>query len=625
MKCKSSSASRRLLAGISASFFFASSAVAQSSLVAEWSDTHNPSGPWSYRFGTAILPGTAAWNPSEFGPGQPAWAPGSSTPPFVPAWFKSNGSENFVHDWLPGDVVVRTDDTPNGGTNLPSNVVWTSPGDGVVRVSGSLWLGRDVGQSLTWQLTHSAGTMHLSGSLSSGDQFDRAHPRSVGPHQLLVHAGEQIELRLITSSNAGEYVGVTLNVDDVELLEGGGSFCSGSVPLPDVQVRVAPMVFGFPLGTYQWRRGGVPISDGVTPFGSTVVGATTTTITIQSPHADDSGAYDVEFTPEGGGPTRVIGPAQWVGVGPLPTSTRRTMWVPYGDQGLCGCDGVIHAPFADSTALTYRWTVAGEPLATTLEPFLVFRNYIFEEGEEGLAATFSCNEGLFGVANDIGLFAPYLLYLEPGYPTIISVATGATSGQCHESGFVGYVSLNSPPQFVELASPPPVSCGTVPTLTATVANAFINDTRLTVQWRKNGVSIADGPTGTGSVRTSDILLSGPPEVNAGLAYLFISNPGIADVGTYDVVITDPCHSTTSNTVVLNTNVCPADLDNDGVVSNGHACDGGIDINDLLYFLGAFELGSLGSDLDNGSSTGTPDGGVDVSDLLFFLAHFEAGC
>lgn len=68
--------------------------------------------------------------------------------------------------------------------------------------------------------------------------------------------------------------------------------------------------------------------------------------------------------------------------------------------------------------------------------------------------------------------------------------------------------------------------------------------------------------------------------------------------------------------------CAADLDDGSGTGN---TDGGVDINDLLYFLARFEEGATAADLDNGSNSGTPDGGVDINDLLFFLSHFEAGC
>jgi probable HAF family extracellular repeat protein len=71
--------------------------------------------------------------------------------------------------------------------------------------------------------------------------------------------------------------------------------------------------------------------------------------------------------------------------------------------------------------------------------------------------------------------------------------------------------------------------------------------------------------------------------------------------------------------------CPADLDNDGSLSNGGTRDRAVTIDDLLYLLTAFEVGNLAADLDNGSNTGTRDNAVTIEDLLYFLGHFEEGC
>ncbi len=74
-----------------------------------------------------------------------------------------------------------------------------------------------------------------------------------------------------------------------------------------------------------------------------------------------------------------------------------------------------------------------------------------------------------------------------------------------------------------------------------------------------------------------------------------------------------------------TTLCPADLDNDGLLSNGGTRDQAVTIDDLLFFLTAFESGNTAADLDNGSNTGTRDDAVTIDDLLYFLLRFEAGC
>lgn len=69
-------------------------------------------------------------------------------------------------------------------------------------------------------------------------------------------------------------------------------------------------------------------------------------------------------------------------------------------------------------------------------------------------------------------------------------------------------------------------------------------------------------------------------------------------------------------------VCAADVD-DG--SGGGVPDGGVTIDDLLFYLQIFEAGDLRSDVDDGTSAGIRDGGVTIDDLLYFLARFESGC
>lgn len=78
----------------------------------------------------------------------------------------------------------------------------------------------------------------------------------------------------------------------------------------------------------------------------------------------------------------------------------------------------------------------------------------------------------------------------------------------------------------------------------------------------------------------------------------------------------------SVTVEFTPPVCPADVD------NGNATgipDGAVTIDDLIYFLRAFEEGSLGADLDDGTSTATPDQAVTIEDLIYMLVRFENGC
>jgi hypothetical protein len=68
--------------------------------------------------------------------------------------------------------------------------------------------------------------------------------------------------------------------------------------------------------------------------------------------------------------------------------------------------------------------------------------------------------------------------------------------------------------------------------------------------------------------------------------------------------------------------CVADFD-DG--SNTGTPDGGITIDDLLFYLDRFAAGESAADIDDGTATATPDDGVTIDDLLYYLTRFDAGC
>ncbi len=69
--------------------------------------------------------------------------------------------------------------------------------------------------------------------------------------------------------------------------------------------------------------------------------------------------------------------------------------------------------------------------------------------------------------------------------------------------------------------------------------------------------------------------------------------------------------------------CLGDLD-DG--SGTGTPDGGVTIDDLLYYIAQYEAGSPGADFDDGTGTGAVDCGVTIDDLLYYIGvAFEGDC
>lgn len=98
-------------------------------------------------------------------------------------------------------------------------------------------------------------------------------------------------------------------------------------------------------------------------------------------------------------------------------------------------------------------------------------------------------------------------------------------------------------------------------------------------------------------------------------------------GTFNLVTPPIGHSVSvaylsSSVVITLSDECVADVD-DGSMSG--ARDGGVTIDDLLYYLSIFDLGLIEADVDDGTFTGGHDGGVTIDDLLYYLFRFDSGC
>ena len=191
----------------------------------DWSDTANPNGVWAFRAGTAILPHVSEWALDNFSPPQGGWAFGST----VPFWFRaSSPAPSADEDWQIGDIVVHTinQDWYQAGDG-PVNVTWTSPGAGMIDITGGVWEARDIVSAISgglrgnrWNL-YVRGTLVSTGVIGGGDAYSRSNPftfdlgssRAAALESIAVSAGDVVRLEFVPTSAEGDYVGVKLSID----------------------------------------------------------------------------------------------------------------------------------------------------------------------------------------------------------------------------------------------------------------------------------------------------------------------------------------------------------------------------------------------------------------------------
>ena len=114
-------------------------------LTADWSDTQNPNGAWSYRDGTNLLH-SVNYNG-------------------VPAWVGMNNFGPLIYRELDLSSVTVANACNSCGQGM-ANLLWTAPGAGTINISGAVWIKDKLfcGETF-WALSHKGN------SLSSA-QFD---------------------------------------------------------------------------------------------------------------------------------------------------------------------------------------------------------------------------------------------------------------------------------------------------------------------------------------------------------------------------------------------------------------------------------------------------------------------
>ncbi len=215
----------RLLGAVCACVFtlFTSSSVWSATvwdLASDWSDVSNLNGVWTYREGSNALPHVANIGAPLTAFNQEAWAGSGSVGSFLPLWAKLQVNPGD-RDLAIGDVFMHSTDGSNGGGNGVGNVIWTSPIDGIVDVTGNAWMTRDIGRSNQWTLKLN-GVALSGGNISSGDPYSRANPfefinGSGGPSVLAgipVSVGDVFRLDIVKTSGPGDFAGVNLTITE---------------------------------------------------------------------------------------------------------------------------------------------------------------------------------------------------------------------------------------------------------------------------------------------------------------------------------------------------------------------------------------------------------------------------
>jgi hypothetical protein len=218
-------------------------------LAADYSNTANPNGAWSYNYGGNPLAHQAG--PTTANPLNPAISPdgyfstgsdlNANTPDVLKAVVNGSSGGGNNGDFLAGDIVIHS---PNDGTDL--TIAWTAPSAGTItNLSAAVWYAHSVVTRSNDVELSLANAVLASWTVSTADNTNRSDAGTfsgTGPYA--VAAGQLLTLTFAKSlaQSFGSLNGVAVAFD----------FVGSTVPIPAALPLFMSALVG--LGWFARRR-----------------------------------------------------------------------------------------------------------------------------------------------------------------------------------------------------------------------------------------------------------------------------------------------------------------------------------------------------------------------------------
>ncbi len=186
--------------------FVASAGIVTYDLSADFSQTSNPNGVWSYNLNntpiTAQLPGGWGYYPN------------------YDSSITQVSSSSSVYDVQAGDILMHAPSVPYGGPSTYLDIAWTSPANGVISINGSAWAANEwlasfgSSRDANWWLSvggteiASRSSMYAVSSTDNTAQFASNLLPGSSLSGISVTAGEVVEFGVAANTYYGYFVGV---------------------------------------------------------------------------------------------------------------------------------------------------------------------------------------------------------------------------------------------------------------------------------------------------------------------------------------------------------------------------------------------------------------------------------